>query len=30
MDVRPGGVWKHVMHGPDGANYPNKSVFKEW
>ena len=23
MDVRPGGVWKHVMHGPDGANYPN-------
>jgi len=29
MDVRPGGVWKHVMHGPDGANFPNKSVFKE-
>ncbi|MGO9586602.1 MAG: SRPBCC family protein [Limisphaerales bacterium] len=29
MDVRPGGVWKHVMHGPDGANYPNKSLFKE-
>jgi uncharacterized protein YndB with AHSA1/START domain len=29
MDVRPGGVWKHVMHGPDGTNYPNKSVFKE-
>jgi uncharacterized protein YndB with AHSA1/START domain len=29
MDVRPGGVWKHVMHGPDGANYPNKSTFKE-
>ena len=29
MDVRPGGVWKQVMHGPDGANYPNKSVFKE-
>jgi uncharacterized protein YndB with AHSA1/START domain len=29
MDVRPGGVWKHVMHGPDGANYPNQSVFKE-
>jgi uncharacterized protein YndB with AHSA1/START domain len=29
MDVRPGGVWRHVMHGPDGANYPNKSVFKE-
>src|SRR3984957_19743945 len=29
MDVRPGGVWKHVMHGPDGVYYPNKSVFKE-
>jgi uncharacterized protein YndB with AHSA1/START domain len=29
MDVRPGGVWKHVMHGPDGADYPNKSVFTE-
>jgi len=29
MDVRPGGVWKHVMHGPDGARYPNKSVFKD-
>jgi uncharacterized protein YndB with AHSA1/START domain len=29
MDVRPGGVWKHVMHGPDGVNYPNHSVFRE-
>jgi uncharacterized protein YndB with AHSA1/START domain len=29
MDVRPGGVWKHVMHGPDGVDYPNASVFKE-
>lgn len=29
MDVRPGGVWKHVMHGPDGTDFPNKSVFKE-
>lgn len=29
MDVRPGGVWKQTLHGPDGANYPNKSVFKE-
>jgi uncharacterized protein YndB with AHSA1/START domain len=27
MDVRVGGVWKHVMHGPDGKDYPNKSVF---
>jgi uncharacterized protein YndB with AHSA1/START domain len=29
MDVRPGGVWKHVMHGPDGANYPNEHVYLE-
>jgi uncharacterized protein YndB with AHSA1/START domain len=29
MDVRPGGVWKHVMHDPDGVDYPNKSIFKE-
>jgi uncharacterized protein YndB with AHSA1/START domain len=27
MDVRVGGVWKHVMHGPDGTDYPNKSTF---
>jgi uncharacterized protein YndB with AHSA1/START domain len=29
MDFRVGGVWEHVMHGPDGTNYPNKSTFKE-
>lgn len=29
MDVRPGGIWKHIMHGPDGTNYPNQSIFKE-
>ena len=29
MDVRVGGVWKHVMHGLDGTDYPNKSVFTE-
>jgi uncharacterized protein YndB with AHSA1/START domain len=29
MDFRVGGVWQHIMHGPDGANYPNKSVFRE-
>lgn len=29
MDVRPGGVWRHVMHGPDGTDYPNHSVFSE-
>lgn len=29
MDLRPGGVWKQTMHGPDGTNYPNKSIFVE-
>jgi uncharacterized protein YndB with AHSA1/START domain len=29
MDVRPGGVWLHVMHGPDGTDYKNKVVFIE-
>lgn len=27
MDFRVGGVWKHIMHGPDGTDYPNKSTF---
>jgi uncharacterized protein YndB with AHSA1/START domain len=29
MDVRPGGVWRHTMRGPDGTEYPNKSIFIE-
>ncbi len=29
MKVTPGGVWKHLMRGPDGTEYPNRSVFKE-
>ena len=29
MSVKPGGVWRFVMHGPDGTDYPNKIVFKE-
>jgi uncharacterized protein YndB with AHSA1/START domain len=29
MDVRVGGVWRLVMHGPDGTDYPNESVFTE-
>jgi uncharacterized protein YndB with AHSA1/START domain len=28
-DFRVGGHWKHVMQGPDGAKYPNYSVFQE-
>jgi uncharacterized protein YndB with AHSA1/START domain len=29
MDVRAGGAWRLVMHGPDGTDYPNKSVYVE-
>ena len=29
MDVRPGGVWRFVMHGPDGTDYQNKAVYNE-
>ena len=29
MDVRPGGVWRFMMHGPDGTDYPNKVSFIE-
>jgi uncharacterized protein YndB with AHSA1/START domain len=28
-EFRNGGRWSFVMHGPDGANYPNESVFSE-
>ncbi|MBZ5674165.1 MAG: SRPBCC family protein [Acidobacteriia bacterium] len=29
IDVRPGGVWRFIMHGPDGTDYPNKIVYLE-
>jgi len=29
MEVRPGGEWLFVMHGPDGRNFPNRTVFRE-
>ena len=29
MDITPGGEWDLVMHGPDGTDYKNKSIFKE-
>lgn len=28
-DVRTGGSWKYVMHGPDGTDYPNHTKFLE-
>jgi uncharacterized protein YndB with AHSA1/START domain len=29
FDFEPEGIWKFTMHGPDGVNYPNESVFRE-
>jgi len=29
FDLRAGGTWRYVMHGPNGADYPNESVFVE-
>ncbi len=29
MDVRPEGIWEHVLRGPDGTEFPNLSVFAE-
>ncbi|MDR3694616.1 SRPBCC family protein [Mucilaginibacter sp.] len=29
MDFTAGGEWDLVMHGPDGTDYKNKSIFKE-
>jgi uncharacterized protein YndB with AHSA1/START domain len=29
MDVRPGGRWRHIMHGPDGVDYKNESIYRE-
>lgn len=28
-DFTPGGQWSYTMHGPDGAVFPNESVFVE-
>jgi len=27
-EFKNGGHWSYVMHGPDGKNYPNESVFR--
>ncbi|TDH23513.1 ATPase [Segetibacter sp. 3557_3] len=27
FDLRPGGRWRFIMHGPDKGNYPNECVF---
>src|SRR5581483_10735942 len=28
-DLRPGGIWKYTMHGPDGVDYPNITRYLE-
>ncbi len=29
IDIRPGGGWRHVMHGPDGRDYENLITYLE-
>ncbi|MFA6288182.1 MAG: SRPBCC domain-containing protein [Opitutaceae bacterium] len=29
FDLRPDGHWRFVMHGPDGRDYQNHSIFRE-
>ena len=29
IDVRPGGAWRFIMHGPDGTDYYNEITFVE-
>ena len=29
MEFKPGGVWRFVMHGPDGRDYQNENVYVE-
>jgi uncharacterized protein YndB with AHSA1/START domain len=29
FDPRPGGVWRFVLHDPDGKNYKNEIVYQE-
>src|SRR5579872_3078780 len=28
-DLKPGGHWRYTMHGPDGTNYENHTVYHE-
>ena len=27
FEFRPGGAWRHTMHGPDGKDYANEAAF---
>ena len=28
-EIKNGGRWSFIMHGPDGRNYPNECIFEE-
>ena len=28
-DLRPGGNWRYTMHGPDGVDFPNVTIYHE-
>lgn len=28
-ELKVGGIWHYTMHGPDGADYPNKALYHE-
>jgi uncharacterized protein YndB with AHSA1/START domain len=28
-DLRPDGEWRHILHGPDGTEYPNLAIFTD-
>jgi uncharacterized protein YndB with AHSA1/START domain len=28
-EIKPGGSWSYIMHGPDGKDYPNEMQFVE-
>lgn len=28
-ELRPGGIWHYTMHGPDGTDYENKTLYHE-
>ncbi|MGZ9583044.1 SRPBCC family protein [Paenibacillus marinisediminis] len=29
FDMKPGGIWEFIMHGPDGVDFPNTNVIVE-
>lgn len=29
FEMKPGGIWRFVMHGPDGRDYENRILFDE-